>query len=561
MANAKSTGNAPSVLVPAVAYVRMSDDRQEQSPDQQRNEITKLAEKGGYQIVRWYIDEGISGDATEKRTAFLKMRDHCQQGDFRAVLCWDQDRFGRFDPIEGGYWIKPFRDADIKLVTVAQGVIDWSDFQGRLVWFVQQEGKHAFLRDLSRNLLRGHLDAARRGEWQGGPAPYGYILEPIPDAAPRRNGTRPKRLTPHPDQAPVVRRIFALYDAGKSLREITDILNREGVPSSTGGKWRFETVRRRLIDETYLGTFVWNVDPTGKYNHVAKGDIVSGRADGSGKDVIRIPGTHEPLVSVELFERTQRRLATQRRNTSPFRTAENPYLLSGVCRCGHCGGTLVGQRDVRTPTAKKFYECSTYRIKGGSACKRYSIPETVVLRCLVQKLQEHFGSAAAAEELRHEIRRRCQPSSPMCDGADVAKLQARIEELSKQIDTGAENLLAAPASLTAVLTTKLQSWQKERDELQAQLQAHQRPQEATVADVDQMVDAIASELQTLQESLNEADHGMLRQVLRQLVSKVEFWFDGTKKERRFRSIPRRGLIHLRPDLKIFKLVTGVTSPG
>jgi hypothetical protein len=50
-------------------------------------------------------------------------------------------------------------------------------------------------------------------------------------------------------------------------------------------------------------------------------------------------------------------------------------------------------------------------------------------------------------------------------------------------------------------------------------------------------------------------------VLRQLVSKVEFWFDGTKKERRFRSIPRRGLIHLRPDLKIFKLVTGVTSPG
>ena len=70
MAEKHSTGIAAAVPAPALAYVRMSDDRQADSPDQQRAEITKLAERGGYQILRWYIAEGISGDDTGRRVAF-----------------------------------------------------------------------------------------------------------------------------------------------------------------------------------------------------------------------------------------------------------------------------------------------------------------------------------------------------------------------------------------------------------------------------------------------------------------------------------------------------------
>jgi len=540
----------------------MSSDAQEASPEQQRAEVAKLAERGGYRLLREYVDEGISGDATERRTGFLQMRDDCQRGEFKAVLCWDQDRFGRFDPIEGGYWIKPFRDAGVVLHTVGQGRIDWNDFQGRLVYIIQQEGKHAFLRDLSRNLLRGHRDAALRGEWQGGPPPYGYVLQPIEDAPARRNGSRPNRLAPHPEQAPVVLRIFAMYDAGKSLREITDILNREGVPSPGGGLWRFETVRRRLVDESYTGTFIWNETPQGKYNHVGQGgEIVAGRAGGAvAQSAIRIPGTHEPLVSVELFERTQRRLANQRRNTSPFKGSTNPYLLSGLCRCGHCGGTLVGQRDCRSETATRFYECSTYRIKGGSACQRYSIREAVLLDCLVQKLRERFLDEWQMEDLRAEIRRQCEAPEPAMDRAAVAKLQAKIDRLSKQIDQGAEKLLAAPASLTDILTAKLQGWQNERESLQQQLHAQQAAS-VVDADVSQGIEDAIAELETLRQRLHETDPGLLRDLLRQFVAKVEVWFDVAKGAKRFKSVPRLGLIHLRPDLKIFQLVAGVTSLG
>ena len=88
----------------AVTYYRMSRDRQETSIADQQKAVHAYAAKHGYQIVREYKDEGISGDATEKRVEFQKMiRDAGERKDFAVVLCWDQDRFGRFDPLEAGY--------------------------------------------------------------------------------------------------------------------------------------------------------------------------------------------------------------------------------------------------------------------------------------------------------------------------------------------------------------------------------------------------------------------------------------------------------------------------
>jgi DNA invertase Pin-like site-specific DNA recombinase len=110
--------------VPAAGYVRMSDDKQETSLKQQRQEIHRYAEKEGYQVVRWYTDEGISGDDTERRIQFKRMIGDASIGEFEAILCWDQDRFGRFDLLEAGKWISPLRDAGVHLATVTQGRID-----------------------------------------------------------------------------------------------------------------------------------------------------------------------------------------------------------------------------------------------------------------------------------------------------------------------------------------------------------------------------------------------------------------------------------------------------
>jgi len=53
-------------------------------------------------------------------------------GDCRAILCWDQDWFGRFHSIETGEWISPLRRAGVEWICVVQGRISWDDFAGRM---------------------------------------------------------------------------------------------------------------------------------------------------------------------------------------------------------------------------------------------------------------------------------------------------------------------------------------------------------------------------------------------------------------------------------------------
>ncbi len=119
----------------------MSSDEQTESIPSQRAELTRYAATKGYKIVREFCDYGISGDDTERRAGFLEMRDSASSGDFDLILCWDQDRLGRWDLLDGGHYIRPFRLAGVRLETIAQGEVDWEGLTGQLVYSANQIGQ------------------------------------------------------------------------------------------------------------------------------------------------------------------------------------------------------------------------------------------------------------------------------------------------------------------------------------------------------------------------------------------------------------------------------------
>jgi len=403
----------------------MSSAKQDQSIPAQRDELVRYAKQHGYTIVGEYADEGISGDATEKRDQFLKLRDDAGSDKFDVVLAWDQDRLSRNDPLELGYWLKPIRDAGVRLETVVGGRVDWDSFAGRVAYLVQQEAKHAYLRDLSQNVSRGLLAAANNG--RGG-----------------TGGRSPQGLDGNPDRAAVVRRIFEEYlQAGATLRSVADKLNREGVSTPRGRRWSNQTVGYVLRNEKYAGSFVRFKYRAGRYNSIADGRIVPrSKADRVEQidDPLVVHDNHEAVVDRETFDRVQAKLKTGKRDTA--KRSARRYVLSGLLRCGDCEHGMAG-----TPRhGQKIYRCRTYSDSGRSTCHANTVREDRILSVVVGKLLDRYASEEAIDRLRTKIeevqrRGRRQRGSRQTERSRVEK---RIAEIDKQVEQGTERVLTAP---------------------------------------------------------------------------------------------------------------------
>ena len=140
-----------ATTVKAVAYYRMSSDKQEASIGDQRTAVEAYAAAHNYQIVREYLDEGISGWKAAQRKGFQQLIEDVNSGEFQAVLCWDQDRFSRFPVLEANHYWYLLDRAGVYLETVAQGRLDFEDLGEWLKASVVQHGKAEYVRDLARN--------------------------------------------------------------------------------------------------------------------------------------------------------------------------------------------------------------------------------------------------------------------------------------------------------------------------------------------------------------------------------------------------------------------------
>ena len=543
-----SKAAVPDGLIPAAAYIRMSSSKQEASPAQQRDEVAKLAAKHGCYIVTEFFDDAISGDDTPHRKGFQAMHQAaCNGGGFKVIFCWSIDRFGRFNSLESGYWVWPLVQVGVKLITFAEGPVNWNDFTGRIMSAFTSEAKHQFLVDLSRNVVRGQLAGAAKGLWQGGQAPYGYKVIK-------------QHLVPDSKTAPVYCRIIKELVEGYSTREVANGLNRDGVLGPKGGMWRFSRITKMVKKRVYLGEFRYGDEPEGRYHWASAGGVQDGantRKDRHWRkehNPVVIPNAHKALVSVKDFDRVQAILKDRTRIKSPYRPKGNPYLVAGLLKCAHCDSSMVGMKS----REKRRHICSGYQQGGTSCCNRYYVTEDVISDVLVRKLEDELLNPSKLAELQKELRRQLRPIKSV---ENPQRLRKQIEALDKRIDQGAEKMLAAPPSLTATLTAKLDEWHQQRDAMQASLKALVKPEAASAAESDKVVEEAISELAGLREGLHQEDRLLLRDALQQLVGKVELFFKWRPERKRQRAALVRGLIHLRPALQSIKLVSGVSTEG
>lgn len=509
MSNANSNGNGRGVL--AVSYIRMSSDKQDASPQQQRDELAKLAARGGYHVLREYLDEAISGDATDKRVGFQTMMRDAQRGEFNAILCWDQDRFGRFDSVEAGYYIHPLRQAGVKLVTVAQGEIDWTDFAGRMLYSIQQEGKHQFLLDLARNSLRGKVAAARRGEWVTR-APLGLTI---------KNKTL---ALGDPQDVATVRRMFTAYLTGHSLRAVASALNADGIRTRRGRLWNGDMVRKILRNVAYIGTYRWGDGAAGKYSSY------------NGEPIV-LENHFPAIIDRKSFDAVQQRLAERKTATTPHKNG-GKFVFSGLCWCGKCGARMTGATT--KPTVR--YRCHAKAFSG--VCDTNAVGQEELIDAVGGAVERHFREPKTIERFRvilaQRLKQQTKPTS-------VDNLKRQLSKLDDRLTKAQRRLVEVDADMIPVVTHQIRDLRAERDQLADAVKAAQRPRGRVEADQDARIGRAVKMLVSLQQTLRRADPVKQRELLALCVERIEVW---SKRDHsgNTKYALERGRIYLRSDM-------------
>jgi DNA invertase Pin-like site-specific DNA recombinase len=499
-------GAAPQHRAPAAGYLRRSTDKQDASIPDQTKAVQQYANEHGYRLVRWYTDDAISGDDTDNRPDFKRLHaDALQRGaDFKTILCWDQDRFGRFDSIEAGFWIHPLRKAGVRLVTVVDGPVDWDNFTGRVTNLIKQEGHHEYLQKLSRDVARGQLEAANNGSWLGA-VPYAYRLE-----GRRKN----KRLVlDDPAQARIVRRIFHEYVVdGRSPHDIADRLNADGVVAPCGrvgrwvvtqGKgewvegWHWYTVRTILENPAYTGDYAGCRHSYGKYNTIRNGRVVKseGRRKRPPEEWIVRPNTHEAIIDRATFAAAQERLAKGKTGRTRYTPDTNPYRLSGLLRCGRCGHALHG---LDSRGSYRYYGCSNRRDNGKHACAGTTVREDRVLESIADYLEgwlgfgvaEAVGTAAYYGDLKEDdlpeafalVRRILTP--PATPKRDRRRLEKQAADLEAKLAKARSNLVLLDAK-------NIPAAQERIDQLDAEFMALREELKRSKPPADRDLNAVA----------------------------------------------------------------------
>jgi site-specific DNA recombinase len=514
----------------------MSDDKQENSIDRQRSQVEPLAARGGYEIVTVYTDEGIAGDEEEKRKGFTRMIQDAAAGRFSVILCDDKDRLGRFDSITQGYYVHQLRRAGVRVVTVAQGALDWDSFAGRITDAVLQEAKKLESLATSRRVATRMLMMAKAGQFLGGKPPFGFTLADHPAGG--------KRLAPgKPVDVATVRRIFDLYGNHRgTLDAIATELHNRNVRNPRGGPfWDKTTIRALLRNRKYVGDLTWNVGHDGKYSSVVNGhvevsDAKTPKRRNRPDDWVVVAAAHEPLIERPLFNRVQRRLASNRRYTTP--NAKKDFALTGLLVCGNCGWRLTGT----TQNGVRYYRCGRYHHSGKAACSSNTIKEEKVVAVLIAKLQEFVFNPEVLAELKAETRRQEEQTRRVADGR-APELRRRIAELDRMIAKGIENVALAPRDIVADLSAQVRDWKTERSALTGELDRPTEPDDGT--DIDDAVRRVEALAGRLQESLANAEPGELRALFEEMVERIELFFLRKPKQRKESAVFQRGVIHLR----------------
>ena len=447
----------------AAIYARFSTDLQRaESIEDQTRTCERLAERHGFAVVAKFSDAAISG-GTANRPGYQRMLTAARAHEFDVIVAEDTSRLWR-NMAEQSPRLAELSDLGIAVVTHD---LDTRHESAEIMGAVGGAMASAYRREIGRRTRRGLEGLARAGKSAGGRA-YGYTSAAV--------AGKDQRIV-DPEQAAVVLRIFEMYAAGSSAKNIAAALNAEGI-ASPGASWARSQRRRTgwlasaiagdptrgtgiLNNDQYRGVVIWN-----------RSRWIRSAQDSKKRRMVMNPRsewverTDESLriITDELWQavkaRQRSRQATigvrvkaglSRRAAAAGRAPV--HLFSGMLVCAECGArfTLVNRRS---------YGCASY--VNGRAC---SNGRTVRREIVEDRLLADVRASLSSDEVLAEIERKVRKA--ITAGATVKPDLKRVADLKVQVDNIVSAISSGGMRSSPALGRKLSELEAEIERMEA----------------------------------------------------------------------------------------------
>jgi site-specific DNA recombinase len=377
-------------------YLRLSrddgPDRVSESIKNQEDFLVRYAQEHGFEIVEIYReDDGYTG-TNFARPGFGRMISDIEKKRIDTVITKDLSRLGR-DYIGTGYYMEQyFPMHNIRFIAVADGIDTACRDDGMNPFRAVFNDMYA--KDISKK-VRASLDSKRySGKFIGSAAPYGYQKDPEDK----------NHLIVDEETAHYVRYMYRLFLDGYTLRAIANRLSEEQIPTPSqkkgicaeqkrfSGTWNEAMVKRILTSETYIGNLTQN--RVTKVNYKVKK-----RVRRPMEDWIVVENTHEAVVSRDMFDAVQERMAKRRYEKRSRSGGE--HVLSGLVKCADCGSPMT---FVCSGGGYTYLVCSGWKRHAKlGVCTSHCIREDMVLGTVQAVLRDITSETVDMDELKKSV--------------------------------------------------------------------------------------------------------------------------------------------------------------
>jgi DNA invertase Pin-like site-specific DNA recombinase len=364
----------------AAKYKRISRDREgrELGVQRQDEDLDQLGERRGLEFVADFTDNdiGASPKSRKRRPRYEAMLEAAKAGEFEVIASYTQGRLTR-RPREFEDLIDLSTGHGISFEYIRSPGFDLRSAQGREIARTMAARDAGEAEELSERVTRQKQQAAAKGQWRGGPRPYGY---------------QPDGVTLEPVEAANVAWATREILLGASLRSLATELNQRGATTSTGRNWTGTELRRVLLRARNAALIE------------SRGEIVGQAA-------------WPAVVTRSEWTAACRVLADPGRMVNKAGNARR-WLGSGLYRCGLCAPEVVTVRCSVSGSGRASAGPTYYCRKIKHLTRHAALTDQTVRKAVVGWV----ARPAVAQQL------------VVREGVDVEALDRREQEIGNQLD-------------------------------------------------------------------------------------------------------------------------------